>query len=827
MMNIRLKQVLFLAAIVSSNSLLFANAHPTPPTISALAPSNPHVGDTVVLTGTGFEANSFSSNKVYFINKRYVSPGVFLIDSIQANVINVTSSTIKAITPLGAINGIVSVSINGQSAISPEIYFIVVPTITEFIPNTGSVGDTITITGTGFDSKQPWANYVWFTNGNNTNAISASPTSIKVIVPIGTTTGPIKVFTNGPGPISSFNFTIVPLVSYLSYYSGAVGESVTIYGTGFDPTMRDSYQISFNGVTSSIGLIQSVFIQTSVPFRASSGSIVLRFNGNIVKGSDLYFYVNPTQPIIRSYSVSSGTVGTPITIIGSGFDQSGPPLTVQFGEAFAKIERYNQDTIYTKVPRGASSGPILVTAGGIPEYGFGLVFRVLEKVKFVTIKNAKVGDTVTVAGTGFAFKPADYYKVAFSSGAIIRTSTVTDSTLSFIVPYNATSGNPTIYSDYNLSISIRLPHLGIIPIINTLKPDTVISGRNQTITISGTGFGRTSQTKKYKIAFAGNVSQTNISSNGYTNEPSNGYVEIRTIVPSEAKSGWISLVIDSLEAISPLSLIVLPDTFPYKPNPPEIIALNSITSTSFVIKWNRPYRALGFLLDVSTDDFSTFLNGFKSANVTDTLKSISGLLEGTKYQLRIRSYSDTDTSDYSYPLVVTTIPPKPLATNPTLLKPFEFLIQWSGSKGSEGYLVDLSIDLFKTYESVNVKENSLGIRVLNSDLPFFGYRVRAYNMFGISDYSNTITVLVTEVESSIKNITLYPNPSSDYIKISGLDDQVIESSVIDSSGKVRSVNLLEESDHISVLDISSFSEGLYVLHIVTSSSKFQLKFIKL
>ena len=62
------------------------------------------------------------------------------------------------------------------------VYYNVVPTIASFVPDDGYVGDTITITGTGFDPLNLWVDNVRFTNGNNTSAIRATTTSLRVVM---------------------------------------------------------------------------------------------------------------------------------------------------------------------------------------------------------------------------------------------------------------------------------------------------------------------------------------------------------------------------------------------------------------------------------------------------------------------------------------------------------------------------------------------------------------------------------------------------------------------------------------------------------------------
>jgi hypothetical protein len=66
-------------------------------------------------------------------------------------------------------------------------------------------------------------------------------------------------------------------------------------------------------------------------------------------------------PAIKTLSVSSGTVGTPVTITGSGLTQASK---VTFGGVKAVFSVTNDSTIATTVPTGAKTGKVAVTTPG-------------------------------------------------------------------------------------------------------------------------------------------------------------------------------------------------------------------------------------------------------------------------------------------------------------------------------------------------------------------------------------------------------------------------------------------------------------------------------
>src|SRR5882724_4438102 len=84
-----------------------------------------------------------------------------------------------------------------------------VPTITNFSPDSAAVGDSVVITGTNFIANV-MASHVEF-NGVPADAISASTTSLTVIVPAGATSGNITITTSDGTATSSKKFTVLTL----------------------------------------------------------------------------------------------------------------------------------------------------------------------------------------------------------------------------------------------------------------------------------------------------------------------------------------------------------------------------------------------------------------------------------------------------------------------------------------------------------------------------------------------------------------------------------------------------------------------------------------
>lgn len=78
--------------------------------------------------------------------------------------------------------------------------------ITSFAPTSATIGSTFTIVGEGF-SAVPEQNSVAF-NGTSASILSATETSLTMVVPNGATSGPVSVTVNGNSVVSSSIFTV-------------------------------------------------------------------------------------------------------------------------------------------------------------------------------------------------------------------------------------------------------------------------------------------------------------------------------------------------------------------------------------------------------------------------------------------------------------------------------------------------------------------------------------------------------------------------------------------------------------------------------------------
>ncbi|MBX2895693.1 MAG: VCBS repeat-containing protein [Cyclobacteriaceae bacterium] len=190
-----------------------------------------------------------------------------------------------------------------------------IPTITSFTPASGSVGITVTITGTNF-SAIPADNIVQF-NGTTATVIASTTTNITVTVPTGATSGPITVSVAGNMATSTTNFTVTilpPTIISFTPTSGPIGTTVTITGTNFNTTPANNL-VAFNGTAATVTASTATSITTSVPVGATTGTITVTVAGNTATSASNFTVTTTTnQPPVIVASTLAVNVGGIVTI---------------------------------------------------------------------------------------------------------------------------------------------------------------------------------------------------------------------------------------------------------------------------------------------------------------------------------------------------------------------------------------------------------------------------------------------------------------------------------------------------------------------------------
>lgn len=225
------------------------------------------------------------------------------------------------------------------------------PQITHFFPTRGPAGTEVTIAGDNFASVTK----VFFNGVPAARFTIDDDTQIRATVPAGASSGKITVINAFGVGASAIDYVVTtpPAIFSFTPTNGPVGALVTITGNNFIGTTK----VDFNGVSATGFVIDSnTQIRAYVPAGATTGLIRVTNPDGVAVSPNIFTVILP--PLITSFAPLRGVVGTEITISGNHFtgvtsvSLNGKPA------AFA----LNSDTLLlTKVPAGATTGPITVT----------------------------------------------------------------------------------------------------------------------------------------------------------------------------------------------------------------------------------------------------------------------------------------------------------------------------------------------------------------------------------------------------------------------------------------------------------------------------------
>ena len=159
---------------------------------------------------------------------------------------------------------------------------------------------------------------------------------------------------SGCGVVYSLDVGLGPFVNLVTA-SGKEGTKIGILGQGFTAASV----VKFGGTQATTVTRQgTTFLNATVPAGALTGLVTVT-TGATTLTSNNTFRVTPTFP---SFSPTSGPVGTPVVLTGTGLTQT---TKVTFGGVKATTVTVNSDTQVTaNVPTGAVTGKIAITTLG-------------------------------------------------------------------------------------------------------------------------------------------------------------------------------------------------------------------------------------------------------------------------------------------------------------------------------------------------------------------------------------------------------------------------------------------------------------------------------
>ena len=305
-----------------------------------------------------------------------------------------------------------------------------------------------------------------------------------------------------------------PTIASFSPTSGPVGTNVTVTGTGFTGTTK----VTFGGTSAAFTVLSDTSLTATVPSGAATGLIAVTTPGGTATSANA-FTVTPPAPTISAFSPTSGSVGTNVTVAGTGFTGT---TKVTFGGTSAAFTVVSDTALSATVPSGAATGTIVVTTPGgtATSAGTFTVTVPAPTISSFTPTSGPVGTKVTITGTGFTGTTS-----VTLGGTSASFTFVSDTSLTATVPSGAATGVIVVTTPGGTATSANpFTVTQPAPTISSFTPTSGPAGTK--VTITGTGFTGTTS-----VAFGGATASFTVVSD----------TSLTAIVPAGARTGPISV----------------------------------------------------------------------------------------------------------------------------------------------------------------------------------------------------------------------------------------------------------------------------------------------
>ena len=298
------------------------------PAITSFNPTSGAAGAHVTINGTSFTQTSAVS-----------------FGGIPAQSFTVVSDIqINAVVGNGKTGSIAVTTPGGTTTASG---FTAAPAVDSFTPNNGPAGTSVTITGSGFTG----ATAVKFGGHDAASFTVHSDLQITATVAAGTTTGPVTVTTPVGTTTTSALYYVPPTISGFTPGSGGVHSNVTLTGVNFTGASR----VRVNGTDAAFAVVSNTTLTFTVPSGATTGTVQVTTPAGVATSAGS-FTVSP-PPSITSFDVTSGPVGTVVTITGTNLTGT---VGVMLGSIIMVPTSVNATTVVFTIPPGAVTGHIRI-----------------------------------------------------------------------------------------------------------------------------------------------------------------------------------------------------------------------------------------------------------------------------------------------------------------------------------------------------------------------------------------------------------------------------------------------------------------------------------
>ena len=289
-----------------------------------------------------------------------------------------------------------------------------------------------------------------------------------------------------------------------------------------------------------------------------------------------------------------------------------------------------------------------------------------------------------------------------------------------------------------------------------------------------------------------------------------------------------------VQPASPLPLTThVTVTVAARPLNPQVTAVAITPATVSVQKGQaQQFGATVTAADGADESVTWSLTGQQSANTTISSAgylSIDAAESATT--ITVKATSDFNTSVYGQATVTVTITVVPPAVNSVAVTPATASVQQGqmqqftvlvDAAGGASTAVNLTVEGATSAVTII---NASGVLNVGTDENASTFTVKATSQFDGAKYG-TATVTITKMtgidKTALSNVSVYPNPCVEFIKIAGAQDSYLQ--IIDISGKI--IRLQKISSDEETINVSNLSKGIYILRLAKDGKSTIVKVIK-
>ncbi|MEL6534985.1 MAG: reprolysin-like metallopeptidase [Bacteroidota bacterium] len=220
---------------------------------------------------------------------------------------------------------------------------------------------------------------------------------------------------------------------------------------------------------------------------------------------------------------------------------------------------------------------------------------------------------------------------------------------------------------------------------------------------------------------------------------------------------------------------------------------------------------------------------FETLEVVDasvTTYTVTGLQSGTRYSYRVRGIQGdgfrTDFSNISAPAIPVAIPNPPTQLVVSSLLDYQTELSWTdNSEDEEGFVIQRSEgdeSSYTTIETINIQNRTTYVDPGREHAVTYFYRVAAFNSAGQSDWSESASVTVTDLDGiPEESLQLYPNPGENQLtlQLQGVNAASAQVELFTVQGQRMQVMDWENLQTPLQVNTSSLPAGVYQVRVST------------